>query len=49
MSAGLLLIVGAVYCVVAVDYAMHGRYGLCAAFVCYAFANLGFAIDTWSR
>lgn len=49
MSAGLLLAVGAVYCIVALDYATHGRYGLSAAFICYALANVGFAVDSWSR
>lgn len=49
MGAGLLLVVGAIYLGVAVDYAAHGRHGLAWAFVAYAAANLGFAWDQWSH
>ena len=45
MSAGLLLFVGLVYLAVAIDYASHARYGMALAFVAYAVANLGFALD----
>ena len=47
MGAGLLLFVGAIYLAVAVDYALKERMGMCLAFVCYALANLGFAVDSW--
>jgi hypothetical protein len=45
MGAGLLLFVGCIYLGVAVDYARQDRWGMCLAFVCYAAANAGFAID----
>lgn len=48
MSSGLLLFVGLIYLVVAVGYWRAGRYGLCAAFIFYAAANLGFAWDARS-
>ena len=47
MGPGLLLFVASVYLLVAVDYALAGRYGMCGAFVCYALANVGFAVDAW--
>lgn len=45
MSVHLLLLVGAIYGLVALDYALHGRWGMSLAFVAYAVANIGFALD----
>lgn len=45
MNAGLLLFVGAIYLAVAVSYGRAGRWGMCLAFVAYALANVGFALD----
>lgn len=45
MGAGLLLAVGGVYLLVALDYALDSRWGMALAFVAYALANLGFAWD----
>jgi hypothetical protein len=45
VSAGLLLFVGAIYLWVAADYALHERYGMALAFLFYALANAGFAVD----
>ena len=45
MSSSLLLIVGTIYCIVAVGYAKAGRWGMCLAFIAYALANVGFAWD----
>lgn len=47
MGAGLLLFVGLIYGVVALDYAHHARYGMALAFLAYALANVGFAWDGW--
>lgn len=45
MSSSLLLIVGAIYVAVAIGYYRAGRLGMCLAFLCYAGANIGFALD----
>ena len=45
MSAGLLLFVGGIYLVVAVNYALHDRRWMALAFVAYALANVGLALD----
>ena len=45
MGTGLLLFVGAIYGVVAWDYAVQSRYGMTLAFAAYALANIGFALD----
>lgn len=45
MTAGLLLFVGGIYLMVAFGYARAGRWGMCLAFVAYALANVGFALD----
>lgn len=45
VGARLLLFVGCIYLGVAVDYARQARYGMAFAFVAYAAANLGFAMD----
>lgn len=45
MGPWLLLLVAAIYIGVGVDYFNDGRYGMCLAFVAYALANLGFAMD----
>lgn len=45
MSAALLLVVGAIYLLVAVGYWRAGRPGMALAFVAYGLANLGFAWD----
>lgn len=47
MSPGLLLLVGGIYLCVAVSYASDERYGMALAFVAYALANVGFALDVW--
>jgi hypothetical protein len=47
MSAGLLLFVGNIYLLVAIQYYVHGRNGMCLAFLAYALANVGFAWDAW--
>lgn len=47
MSGPLLLFVGAIYLVVAICYGLQHRYGMSLAFVAYALANVGFALDTW--
>ncbi len=47
MGAGLLLFVGAIYLLIAIDYAVAARYGMAGAFVAYAAANVGFALDAW--
>ena len=46
MSAWLLLCVGLVYAIVALEYALDGRYGMALAFISYAVANVGFALDS---
>lgn len=45
MDTGLLLFVGVVYLWVAVGYVRAGRWGMTVAFIAYALANLGFALD----
>lgn len=45
MNTGLLLITSGIYTWVAIGYAMQRRWGMCAAFIAYAIANVGFAID----
>ena len=45
MSTPLLLTVAGIYLMVAGSYYVHGRYGMCLAFVAYAVANLGFIWD----
>ena len=45
VSAALLLLVAAIYCSVAIDYAMSARYGMALAWAAYALANIGFAWD----
>jgi len=45
MSSPLLLLVGGIYCWVALGYFRAGRLGMCLAFVAYALANVGFAWD----
>jgi hypothetical protein len=47
MSAGLLLLVAAVYVWVAIGFLRHGRPGMALAFVAYAISNLGFAWEAW--
>jgi hypothetical protein len=49
LSATLLLGVGVVYLGVAVGYWREGRLGMAFAFVAYAAANLGFAMDLWRQ
>ena len=46
MSATLLLITALLYAGVAAGYAANGRWGMCLAFVAYAIANVGFALDS---
>ena len=45
MGAGLLLFVGCIYLAVAWEFAQQGRWGMALAFVAYALANVGFAVD----
>jgi len=45
MSKGLLLFVGGIYLLVALGYWQDGRAGMAIAFLAYALANLGFALD----
>ncbi|MFD0669735.1 hypothetical protein ACT80S_18595 [Ramlibacter sp. MAHUQ-53] len=45
MSPQLLAVTAAIYAWVAYDYGKADRWGMGAAFVCYAIANLGFAWD----
>jgi hypothetical protein len=45
VSATLLLFVGCIYVVVATGYCANGRYGMAVAFIAYAVANIGFALD----
>jgi hypothetical protein len=47
MGPGLLLFVAAIYLIVAADYLGNDRYGMALAFVAYALANVGFALDAW--
>ena len=47
MSSPLLLFVGAIYIGVAASYWLDGRAGMALAFLAYAIANIGFALDTW--
>lgn len=47
MSPTLLLIAGALYIGVAFGYYQASRYGMCVAFLSYALANFGFAMDAW--
>lgn len=46
MGPGLLLFVGSIYVYVAYDYYRLGRYGMALAFVAYALANVGFALES---
>jgi hypothetical protein len=46
---GLLTLVAAIYVWVAVGYYHAGFYGMGIAFIAYAFANVGFAIDIWMK
>jgi hypothetical protein len=45
MNVMLLLVTSGIYGWVAFGYAMQQRWGMCAAFIAYAVANVGFAID----
>lgn len=45
MNAGLLYFVAVVYFAVAIEYASHDRWGMALAFVAYALANVGFALE----
>ena len=45
MSPTLLLVVGTIYCWVAWNYYQQGQHGMCLAFLAYALANVGFAMD----
>lgn len=45
MAPGLLFFVAIIYLGVAVDYAIHARYGMAVAWAAYAAANVGFALD----
>ena len=47
MASWLLLFVGGIYLLVAIDYACVARYGMALAFAAYAAANIGFAWDVW--
>jgi hypothetical protein len=47
MGAWLLLFVGTIYLIVALEYVIAGRYGMALAFTAYALANAGFAADAW--
>lgn len=47
MSIALLLGVGLVYVVVAIELWLSGKAGLGLAFLAYALANVGFAWDLW--
>lgn len=49
VSVGLLTLVAAIYVWVAVGYYHAGFYGMGIAFIAYAFANVGFAIDIWMK
>jgi hypothetical protein len=40
-----LTLAAALYVWSAIDFARDGRAAMCAAFVCYAIANIAFAID----
>lgn len=45
MSRWLLLLVGVIYLGVAYGYYVEKRPGMALAFIAYAVANLGFALD----
>lgn len=45
MSPMLLYIVAAIYLGVGLQYLQAGRLGMCLAFIAYALANIGFAVD----
>jgi hypothetical protein len=45
VSTSLLIIVALIYWAVAIGYYMDGRPGMSLAFIAYAFANIGFALD----
>ena len=45
MGPSLLLLTAGIYALVALDYAVHNRYGMALAFLAYALANIGFAWD----
>ena len=45
MSPILLIGVGVVYFIVAIQYCLIHRYGMALAFIAYALANAGFAWD----
>jgi hypothetical protein len=46
MNYNLLIFVGLIYCWVGFGYAQIGRWGMALAFLAYAAANIGFALDT---
>ena len=46
VSPVLLYFVAVIYGAVACQYVMAHRYGMALAFVAYALANVGFALDT---
>lgn len=45
MNPGLLLFVGGIYLIVAFGYGRERRLGMAVAFVAYALANIGLALD----
>ena len=47
MNPILLHSVAIIYALVAIQYLHEGRHGMALAFVAYALANEGFAIDIW--
>ena len=47
MSPSLLIVCAAIYGWVALNYGRTGKWGMSIAFVAYAVANLGFALDAW--
>lgn len=47
MNTTLLLITSAIYIGVAVWFVYERRWGMTIAFVCYALANIGFALDAF--
>jgi uncharacterized membrane protein (UPF0136 family) len=45
MTTNLLLLTSGIYAWVAYGFARERRWGMAIAFVCYALANVGFALD----
>jgi hypothetical protein len=49
VSAPLLLLVGAIYLGVGLDYYRQGRYGMVLTMVAYSIANIGLILDGLKR